>query len=189
MRRPAGRCADMERLCPLPNGETLRVRPPKIEDAGACLAYMRIIGGETEYLLLDEEGIPGLTVEGERGYLASTLADPRVAMFLGFVGERLVAMFELRPMSARRRSAHNATISVSVIKDYWHMGVGSLAMEMLIDAARERGIRNLNLEVNAENARAIALYQLFGFAEAGRHSERTFVHGRYMDAILMDKKL
>lgn len=179
----------MERTIVLKNGETLVLRPPVPEDAAAAKDYLAIVGAETDYLYLDSDGIPGLTIEGEREYLLSSIADPRIAMYLGFVGNRPVAMFDLRPDGNRPRIAHNGTLALSIVKDYWHMGIGTLAMEMLLDAGKKLGYRTLHLAVNAENERAVRLYERFGFERVGLHRGYTFVSGRYMDQLLMDRML
>lgn len=63
----------------------------------------------------------------------------------------------------RRRMSHRAEIGISVAKDYWGMGIGSTLMAALLSFAKERGIRQLNLEVRSDNERAIRLYEKFGF--------------------------
>ena len=63
-------------------------------------------------------------------------------------------------------------------------------MQAMIDFAKGTGeLRTLALEVYAENSRAIALYQRFGFVEVGRHKGRINVRGDYFDEILMDLDL
>ena len=71
-------------------------------------------------------------------------------------------------------------------KKYWHIGVGSAIMEMLIELAKEASLKNVELGVYADNERAIALYKRFGFEEIGRHRGRFCVDGEYYDEILMD---
>ena len=86
----------------------------------------------------------------------------------------------------RRRLAHTGEIALSVRKKYWHIGVGSAIMEMLIELAKEASLKNVELGVYADNERAIALYKRFGFEEIGRHRGRMCVDGEYYDEILMD---
>lgn len=75
---------------------------------------------------------------------------------------------------------------MSVRRKYWHIGVGSAMMEMLIELAKEASLKNIELSVHAENERAIALYRRFGFEEIGRHRGKIYVDGEYYDEILMD---
>ncbi|HET8794956.1 MAG TPA: GNAT family N-acetyltransferase, partial [Arthrobacter sp.] len=61
-------------------------------------------------------------------------------------------------------------------------GIGTRLLTMLIDAARERGMADVMLEVRSDNPRARALYERFGF-------EQIHVRPRYYrdgaDALVM----
>ena len=50
----------------LKDGRTLILRDPTLEDAEELLNFLKIVGGETDFLLADENGIEGLTLDGER---------------------------------------------------------------------------------------------------------------------------
>ncbi len=173
----------------LKDGRTLTLREPAIDDAALLLNYPKIVGAETDFLLCDENGIDGLTLEGEEQWIKGTLEAPNTKMFLGFVGGELVALFDVRA-AARGRIAHNGGIAISIKRDYWGLGIGSIAMQAMIDFARSTNfLRNLTLELREGNERAMALYKRFGFVEIGRHKERINVRGTYYDEILMDLKL
>ncbi len=173
----------------LKDGRTLILRDPVIEDAEAMIAYAKTVGGETDFLLMDENGIEGLSLEGERDWIRGTLAAANTKMFLGFVEGELVLLCDVRA-AARKRISHVAGIAISVKRAYWHLGVGSIAMRAMIDYAKEtRILRTLSLEVREGNGRAIALYKRFGFVEVGRHKARINVRGTYYDEILMDLDL
>ncbi len=51
--------------------------------------------------------------------------------------------------------------------------------------AREAGFARVEFEVRTDNARAIALYEKFGFAREGVVRRAVFVDGDYIDAIAM----
>ncbi|MDO4571764.1 MAG: GNAT family N-acetyltransferase [Clostridia bacterium] len=173
----------------LKDGRVLRLRPPRLEDAGLLVEFPKKIGAETDFLLCDKNGIPGLDIEGERAYIQSTLDAPNTAMFLGFIEDELAALCDVRA-EGRPRVAHNAQLSVAVLEKYWHIGVGSILMETMIDFARATGVlENLWLDLRADNRRALALYERFGFQAAGRLSRRIRVRGEYYDALIMELAL
>ena len=173
----------------LKDGRTLVLRDPTEDDAELLMNYPKVVGAETDFLLCDENGIDGLTLEKERAWIRGTLASPNTKMFLGFVDGELVALFDVRA-AARSRLSHNADIAISVKRDYWGLGIGSIAMQAMIDFARSTDcLRTLTLEVRDGNERAMALYRRFGFVEAGRHKRRVNVRGTYYDEILMDLEL
>jgi len=173
----------------LKDGRTLTLRDPAEDDAELLLNYPKIVGAETDFLLCDGNGIDGLTLEKERAWIRGTLESPNTRMFLGFVDGELATLFDVRA-AARSRISHVGGIAISVKRDYWGLGIGSIAMQAMIDFARSTGfLRTLTLEVREGNERAIALYKRFGFVEAGRHKGRVNVRGTYYDEILMDLEL
>ena len=173
----------------LKDGRTLILRDPVLDDAQNLIEYLKIVGGETDFLLVDENGIAGLTLEAEQSWIASTLKDANTKMFVGTVDGEIVLVCDVRA-AAKERIAHAASISISIKRDYWRLGIGTIAMQAMIDFAKSTGkLRQLSLEVREGNDRAIALYRRFGFFEVGRHKARICVRGEYFDEILMDLDL
>ena len=173
----------------LKDGRTLILRDPTLADAQEMIDYLKIVGGETDFLLADENGIEGLTLEGEQGWITSTLTAPNTKMFVGTINGEIVLVCDVRA-AGRPRIAHVGGVAISIKRDYWRLGIGSIAMQAMIDFARSTGVlRTLSLEVHAENELAIALYKRFGFVEVGRHKGRINVRGTYFDEILMDLDL
>lgn len=173
----------------LKDGRTLILRDPTLDDAQELLDFLKIVGGETDFLLADENGIDGLTLEGERDWITSTLSAPNTKMFVGVVEGEIVLVCDVRA-AGRKRISHVGGVAISIKRGYWHLGIGAIAMQAMIEFAKGTGeLRSLALEVHAENSRAIALYKRFGFVEVGRHQGRINVRGNYFDEILMDLDL
>ena len=72
-------------------------------------------------------------------------------------------------MRSRRKVAHRARFGISVLQEYWGMGIGRMLMDASIDCARQAGYTQLELEVVADNERAVSLYRCAGFEEYGRN--------------------
>ena len=173
----------------LKDGRTLILRDPTLADAQELIDYLKIVGGETDFLLADENGIEGLTLEGEQGWITSTLTAPNTKMFIGTIGDEIVLVCDVRA-AGRKKIAHFGEIAISIKRDFWHLGIGAIAMQSMIDFAKSTGfLRTLSLEVHEGNGRAISLYQRFGFVEVGRHKGKINVRGTYYDEILMDLDL
>ena len=49
------------------------------------------------------------------------------------------------------------------MKDYWGLGIGSAMFEEMIEIAKERGVKIIELGVIEGNERAINLYEKYGF--------------------------
>lgn len=174
----------MEKSVVLRDGSVLQISRPRGENAAEILEYLKIVGGETHFLLMDENG-PGISEEREAKILEAAYVEPRGGMHFGKINREIACMFSLS-CHPRRRLAHTGEIALSVRKKYWHIGVGSAIMEALIELAKEASLKNVELGVYADNERAIALYRRFGFEEIGRHRGKMYVDGEYYDEILMD---
>ena len=66
-------------------------------------------------------------------------------------------------------------------------GLGGLLLERAMEVAQSRGVRELYLEVRASNARAIALYDRFGFEQVG--CRRAYYDDPKEDALVMMRSL
>lgn len=75
--------------------------------------------------------------------------------------------------------AHIVTLAVD--PQHRQLGVGSLLMISLAEAAREHGVRNLTLEVRRSNDAAQHLYRKFGFQNVGLRRD----YYRTEDAVVM----
>ena len=64
---------------------------------------------------------------------------------------------------------HRAEFGISILKEYWGFGIGRALINACVQCAKEAGYVQLELDVVADNTRAIALYQSVGFQEYGRN--------------------
>jgi len=86
-----------------------------------------------------------------------------------------------------RRTRHSLYVVIGVLQAWVGQGVGRALLEALEAWARSRGLHRLELTVDVDNRRAIALYEKCGFAREGvkRHSRK--VDGKYSDELYMSK--
>ena len=153
------------------------------EDAAALLELLKISGGETDNLTFGAEGLP-FTVEQEREHLANM--EGANAMFVARMGERMVGCIGVHGVGRSARMAHRASFGINVLKECWGQGVGSALLQTAVDFAKEAGIAVLSLEVRSDNARAIALYEKFGFRIIGHFPDFFRVNGESVDFELMN---
>ena len=71
-------------------------------------------------------------------------------------------------VGGRRKVVHRARFGISVLKDCWGWDRPS-AHGACIDCARRAGYTQLELDVVADNQRAVSLYRCAGFEEYGRN--------------------
>lgn len=164
----------------------LTVRPVCAADAAAVVAFCRVAGGETRNLTFGPEGIPQ-TEEQERAYLASLEHSADVCMLAAFDGGALVGTAQVGRVSSRPRLAHRAGVAVSVRQSHWGRGVATQLLTQCLEKGRAMGCTVFELEVLADNAAAIHLYEKLGFRAIGRYPQFfRYEDGATADALLMN---
>ncbi len=75
---------------------------------------------------------------------------------------------------------------IAVHDEFAGRGAGQALMRALLELADQWiGLVRVDLEADASNERAIAMYRRFGFVEEGRMKKAYFGGGGYVDAVLM----
>jgi putative acetyltransferase len=97
---------------------------------------------------------------------------------------KVVASLFLARFDGRR--AHAGTFGMAVADDYVGRGVGTALMQAMIDQAdRWLGLTRIELTVWTDNARAITLYERFGFEREGVLRAYALRDGVLVDALAM----
>ncbi|MDD2955142.1 MAG: GNAT family N-acetyltransferase [Oscillospiraceae bacterium] len=158
------------------------IREASGQDAKELIGYRKRIGGESDNLTYGPEGLP-VTEEEERGFLQRMHEDRHSVFYCAWKGEKLVGTGSLGALSGRM--GHRSELAVSVIKEEWNRGIGGELMKKLIEYARANGVEIIDLEVRSDHARAIHLYEKYGFRHIGTSPAFFKIGGRYVDFELM----
>lgn len=152
----------------LTGGVELLVRNAVASDARALRDIMQRTHAETDYLLSypDEQSVDE---EQEARSLAEMERSDNEVELVAVLDGRIVGSAGVTAVGSRRKVVHRARFGISVLKDYWGMGIGRVLMGSCIDCARRAGYTQLELEVVADNERALSLYRRAGFEEYGRN--------------------
>ncbi len=178
-----------EKLITLKNGQLCTVRSATGDDAQEMIDFIKRVSGETLFMTRYEDEVT-MTVQEETGFLGARLESPKEIMISAYVDGKLAGNAGIESLPARDRLKHRAEMGISVLKEFWGLGLGSILMEAIIDSARAAGYEQLELEVVTENERAIALYKKFGFELYGtRENTFKFRDGTKSACHLMLKKL
>lgn len=169
----------------LQDGRTLLLREADGGDAAQIVAFLNRVGGESDNLLFGKDGFP-VPVEREAAFLEKQRQEGKSILLAGFVGEELVSIASCDALTARERVSHRASLSVTVGKDFWGLGIGRKAMEALVAFAKSAGLEVLQLEVRADNHRAVALYEHLGFEKLGLYKNFMKVNGQGVNAWYMN---
>ena len=158
-------------------------REAMTSDASALLLHQSTVGDETDNLSFDGNTF-NISPEKEARFIDRFSKSERDVMLVALDGEKIVGNGIIECERAKRYS-HRATLSITVLRDYWGRGIGSRLMEMMIRFSREHNIHVVSLEVRADNDRAVALYKKFGFETIGLYKKFFKINGEYYDAFLM----
>ena len=152
----------------LAGGQELLARNAVASDARALRDTMRRAHAQTDYLLSypDEQSVDD---EQEARSLEETERSGNEVELVAIIDGRIVGSAGVSAVRSRRKLAHRARFGISILKEYWGMGIGRVLMEASIDCARQAGYTQLELEVVADNQRALSLYRRAGFEEYGRN--------------------
>ena len=92
----------------------------------------------------------------------------------------------LHPVGASPRRRHAMTLGMQVQPAWQRQGIGTQLLRALVDYADSwLGLLRLELEVYADNGKAQALYQRFGFVAEGVHRCHALRDGLYVDTLAM----
>ena len=80
-------------------------------------------------------------------------------------------------------------IGIAIEKAYWGRGIGKALMLACIECAKNAGYLQLELEVVADNASAVRLYESVGFREFGRNPRGFRARSGWQELILMRLEL
>ena len=152
----------------LTGGVELLVRNAVASDARALRETMQRTHAQTDYLLSypDEQSVDD---EQEARSLEETERSGNEVELIAVIDGRIVGSAGVSAARSRRKVAHRARFGISILKECWGMGIGRMLMDASIDCARQAGYTQLELEVVADNERAVSLYRCAGFEEYGRN--------------------
>jgi len=154
----------------LENGLACILRNCEYDDGEAVFDIYTETHGETDFLLAypDESSF---TVAQERDFLKSSAESERGIQLCAEIDGKLVGLAGLEPLGSKYKIRHRGEIGISILKDFWGMGLGYQMMEVLMECALSVGITQVELQVVSDNERGLALYKKLGFKEFGRNKK------------------
>ncbi len=176
-------------LYKLKNGKMLLIRRAHPEDACEYAEMSAKCYRETRFLSRGEEdGSP--TPEILLNFIEEVEQSEHEALLLAIYEEKVVGYGNITACLDRKKMKHKCDLNVSVLKDYWRLGIGKALMVALVDFAKAAGYEQINLTVANDNDAVVTLYQSLGFMETGKELH-AMKHGNgdYSDFILMTKFL
>ncbi len=173
----------------LKDGREARLRNGYESEGAAVFETFNRTHEETDFMLSysDENSFDP---EQEAEFLKEKTASPNEIEIVAVVDGKVAGTAGIEAVGNKYKQRHRAELGIGILKEYWGLGLGKALTEACIQCAKEAGYDQLELNVVADNKRAIGLYESLGFEEYGRNPRgfKSRVSG-YQELVYMMLKL
>lgn len=172
----------------LKDGAACVLRGAAEDDAAEVLRVFKLTHAETDFLLTyPEENL--LTVEQEAAFLKESSQSENAIEICAIVDGKIIGTAGISPLGDKEKLRHRAEFGIAVEKAYWGKGAGKALTLACIECAKQAGYLQLELDVVAENASAVRLYESVGFCEFGRNPRGFLSRRGWQELVLMRLEL
>lgn len=174
----------------LRNGQSALFRVPLVTDfeAAAMLDYLRTCAAETEFVIRYPEECTQ-TIMQEAAYLDSINRSENQLMIVCEIDGEIAGNCQI-VFNNRIKTGHRAEVMIGILQKYWGLGIGTAMFEEMIRIAKQRQVRQIELEYIEGNERARRLYEKMGFMQYGERPDAICLKdGTMRKEILMMRNL
>jgi len=159
------------------------LRVARLQDIAAIRAIrLEMLSLHPEAFCADLDAAEAMTLEDFRANAA------RVAWFGGYVEDVLAGTVVFSRRGGKKLAHTGELASMYVRKDYRGTGLADALIEAVIDHAIGM-VEQIELTVNAENVRAIGLYERHGFVAYGCKPRSIRIGDKTYDEVMMMRRL
>jgi RimJ/RimL family protein N-acetyltransferase len=80
---------------------------------------------------------------------------------------------------------HTGVLGMGIVERYRGRGIGNALINVTLTAARQRGLKRIELQVREKSLSAVTLFEKAGFVMEGVMRKHAFVDGEYENSVLM----
>jgi RimJ/RimL family protein N-acetyltransferase len=157
----------------------LTIRPVQMSDLENLNQALNAICAERKYVA----SVDGFSLDKHRQFLDNILQKDLPQM-VALVGTKLVGWCDIIPYS-EEGFTHVGQLGIAILPNYRRQEIGYQLISACLDWARQIKLEKVELQVYADNAAAIALYQKFNFVQEGLKKKGRKLEGQYQDILLM----
>ena len=163
----------------------LIVRPVREEDAASVVGLLNPIIQAGIYTVMDTPFSVTDQIDFIRGF------PQRGAYHIALDGDtqKILGIQDVMPISTSNVFRHVGEISTFTALGSHRQGVGQSLCRATFKATKAQGFLKLRATVRADNPRALAFYQSQEFEHIGIAKKHAYLHGEYVDEILLEKFL
>ena len=173
----------------LKNGKEALLRNGDAADGRVVYEVFNAAHAETDYLLSypDENNFDP---DQEAQFLQEKTNSSDEIEIIAIIDGKVAGTAGIEAVGRKYKLRHRAELGISVLKEYWGLGLGKALTKACIQCAKEAGYTQVELNVVAENEAAISLYQSLGFEEFGRNPRGFRTRsGKWQELVLMRLEL
>lgn len=172
----------------LKDGTPCVLRGATETDAAEVLRCFSLTHAETDFLLTYPEE-NSFTEADEAKFLKARSESENEIEICAFVDGKLTGTAGIEAIGGKEKIRHRAEFGIAIEKAYWGRGIGKALMLACIECAKNAGYLQLELDVVADNASAVRLYESVGFREFGRNPRGFRAKHGWQELILMRLEL
>ena len=173
----------------LKNGNKLIVRSAEIKDANGFAMMSNTTHTETDFLSYSSSEISYLGPE-EIPFIQKMKEGFNTVLLIAEYDGIIVGNANLSPQKNYLWRRHIASFGISIMKDYWGLGIAGKLMLSIIECAKNMRYEQIRLSIVSENTRALDLYKSFDFEICGTIKDSyKFSKTHYADEYIMTKKI
>ena len=172
----------------LKDGAKCLLRGASEVDAAEVIRTFNLTHAETDYLLTYPEE-NSFTIGQEAEFLKVRNESENAIEIAAFIEDRIVGTAGIDQIGYKEKVRHRADFGIAVEKAYWGRGIGRALTLACIECAKRAGYLQVELQVVADNAAAVRLYESVGFREYGRNPRGFRARSGWQTLILMRLEL
>ena len=173
----------------LKNGKACVLRNGDSKDGQAALDIFILTHTQTDNLLTYPDEIT-FTAQEEAEFLQKKTDSDNEIEILAELDGKVIGSAGIDQKSPKYKLKHRCEFGIGIDKEYWGLCVGRALVDACVECAKDAGYEQIELEVVAENERAVKMYEKAGFTEYGRNPRdfKSRLTG-YQEVIYMRKEL
>lgn len=122
-------------------------------------------------------------LESTRAFVRDMIANGH-SQFVAIADGAVAGWCDIR-RHAQPIHAHGGALGMGILPAFRSKGLGERLIRKTIEDAQSKGLVRIELNVHADNGRAIRLYERVGFVREGIGKDFVCIDGRYLDVISM----
>lgn len=160
---------------------------PKSYQAKEMFELMKLLDQESPYLMYEKDSRNKIYKGMRFINMLINSCEKKIDFFLGASIDTKTIGYTAAVRGRHTKLLHMAQLEIGILEKYHHLGIATQMMKFLDLWAENENIKRLELNVIAENHKAIRLYLKCGYQIEGRRRSAAQIDGNLVDELHMAK--